>query len=129
MLNSLLKFLPITTILGYLFPQSMAKFQAWQASKTPENYVALGESVADELAQHFDQAALPALTHYEGLANPAITAIISEIEAPGVKPAELVVIEVGRVLASVWGKNPDPAKLEAAAVAFVSEINSAAGLS
>lgn len=127
-MNTLLKLLPVQTILGYFFPDSIAKFKAWQAAKTPENYVALGEAAANELASHFDAKLVPVLAKYEQVANPAIESIIAAVEAPGVKSVETAAIVTGTALAKILGSKSTPEEIEAAALQFVKVLNAEIGV-
>lgn len=130
-MNTLLKILPIQTILGYFFPDSVAKFQAWQVSKTPENYVALGETAANELAAHFDAPLVPVLAAYEGIANPVIESIISASEASATdrtKAVEIAVVAALTAGAKILGSKTAPDVIQAEAVRIVGILNTEIGV-
>jgi len=93
LLKKALSIIPIMTILGWIFPELVSAFQNWQANKTPENVVKLGEAAANELAKEFDPALLPQLEGDEHIAEPAITTIILAAEEPSVNTIETAILQ------------------------------------
>lgn len=92
-LKKALSVIPVMTILGWIFPDLVKAFEDWQANKTPENVVKLGETAANTLAAEFDPSLLPELQADEHIADPAITAILSAAEEPSVSSVELALLE------------------------------------
>lgn len=127
-MKALLKYIPFQTIIGWFFPDLMAKFEVWQSAKTPESLVALGEAAAEALAAQFKPDLLPAIKHYEEVGAPAIESIIVAVETPSIKSVEVAAISVGKALAQVLGSKSTPDEIEAAAIAFVNVLNKEVGV-
>ena len=126
-LKSILKVLPITTIIGYFFPDTLAKYQIWLGAKTPENAVALGETAANELAQHFKPELVAPLAHYEEIANPVINATIAAIEVPTVQSVELAITEAVGLGANLLSSKATPEEIQTALANLFDVINKEIG--
>lgn len=122
---SIFKTINPLTIFGWIFPKTIAQFQAWQSNKTPENILALGETAANELASDFDPALLPELTEYESDAAPAIVAIIEAVEHPGVTTDEVAITSAIVAYAKARKSSVDPAKLTDSVATICQLINEA----
>jgi hypothetical protein len=126
-LKSLLKFVPVDTILGWLLPDVEAKLAAVKANPVAENYVALGEAVANAALQEFDPALLPKVEAYETLAAPAITAIIGAIDEPGIKTTEAAIVSAITVIAQVIGSKATADEIQGAAIGVLTVLNKEIG--
>ena len=122
-MKSLLKFLPITTILGWFLPKTLAAYTVWQANKTPETTLALGENAANEILTMVDPALEATVEQYESQAAPLITSVFSAIESPTPQSVELAVTEAVTLAATLLKSKADPAKVQAALANLFDVIN------
>jgi hypothetical protein len=126
-LKSLLKFVPIDTILGWLLPDVETALTAVKANPIPENFLKLGEAVGNAALQQFDPALLPEVQKYETLAAPTITAIIGAIEAPSATSIESAIVSAITLAAQVTNSKATPEEIQATAVSVIAVLNKEIG--
>ena len=122
-MKALLKLLPITTILGWFLPKTLAAYTAWQANKTPETTLALGENAANEILTLVDPALEATVEQYETLSAPLITSVFTAIEDPSKETVELAITEAVTLGATLLKSKADPAKIQAALAGLFDVIN------
>lgn len=122
-MKALLKFLPITTILGWILPKTFAAYTAWQANKTPETTLALGENAANEILTMVDPALEAIVEQYETQAGPLITSVFSAVESPSKQSVELAITEAVTLGAALLNSKADPATIQTALASVFDIIN------
>ena len=86
--QSIIKALPLQTILGWIFPQIGAALTAYEADKSPDNALLLADSVLNAAAQQFDAPLLPKLQAVESTLSPLLDSGIAFEQAPSLETAK-----------------------------------------